>query len=70
MTTKTIEVTLPQEQYERLTRVAKERDQSPAELLGNLAVEFLETAKDEAANYRAIAEAADLRIRHPQLTSA
>jgi len=57
METVTVEVSMPQKDYERLARAAEERDQSAAELLERLAAEFLETLRAREINYRAVAEA-------------
>ena len=53
----TIEVSIPQENYELLVRLAQERDQSAGELLEHLTSEFLEAAKLRKADYRAVRKA-------------
>lgn len=118
METVKLEISMPEEKYERLARLAETRNQSASELLDDLATEFLETTRAREEDYRAVEEAQasypgeyvavrqgqilahasqahtllqriqeqfgltgadvllvkidapDLRIRHPQLTSA
>lgn len=42
----TIEVSLPKDRFEELTRLAEEREQSVAELLEDLVIAFLERSRD------------------------
>ena len=53
----TVEVSIPQENYELLVRLARERDQSAGDLLEHLTNEFLEAAKMREADYQAVEEA-------------
>ena len=62
MNTVSVEVPMPQKDYELLARAAEERNQSAAELLQHLATEFLDTLQMREANYQAAEEA---RARFP-----
>jgi len=53
---------MAQQHYELLTSIAAQRDQSAGELLEHLTTEFLETARAEEANHRAVEEA---QTRYP-----
>jgi len=53
----TIEVSLTQERFEKFTRLAEEREKSAAELLEDLAEEFLETAQIRGTSHQTITEA-------------
>jgi hypothetical protein len=60
MDTTTVAVPIPQPSYEQLARLAEERHQSVADLLSNLATEFLETTHADLANFAAVEEAYSL----------
>ena len=58
----TIEVPIPQQQYALLTRLAEEQEKSVAELLEELATEFVEAAQAQSADDQTLATA---QARYP-----
>lgn len=57
MNTITLEIPIPQTDYELIARLAQTRNQSPIEIIGAVTSKFVETLREQEANYTAIEQA-------------